>query len=161
MCGALSDERTSLSFTIAAGPLQRCHSRVRVPRESRPYFTVSDSRLLQPGGPGPRIYIPQQQGGSVMPPGTGYPFRGLLGLTGLRLRYSKPLPHGLLSHSGSNSQWTTSPHYIAPARTTENVCHYCMFSQRGNSVFTELFPSNGCLLFTQLLLGSGSTCHNI
>jgi hypothetical protein len=38
--GALSDERTGLSFTIAAGPRQRSHSRVRVP-----YFIVSDSRL--------------------------------------------------------------------------------------------------------------------
>jgi hypothetical protein len=45
MWGALSDERTGLSFTIAAGPRQRSHSRVRVPWESRPYFTVSDSRL--------------------------------------------------------------------------------------------------------------------
>jgi hypothetical protein len=29
--GALSDERTDLSFTIAAGPRERSHSRVRVP----------------------------------------------------------------------------------------------------------------------------------
>jgi hypothetical protein len=27
--------------------------------------------LPQPGGPGPRIYIPQEQGGPVIPPGTG------------------------------------------------------------------------------------------
>jgi hypothetical protein len=33
------------SFTIAAGPRQRNHSRFRVPRDSRPYFTVSNSRL--------------------------------------------------------------------------------------------------------------------
>jgi hypothetical protein len=45
MWGALSDERTGLSFTIAAGPSQRSHSRVRVPWDSLPYFTVSDSRL--------------------------------------------------------------------------------------------------------------------
>jgi hypothetical protein len=45
MWGALSDERMGLSFTIAAGPRQRSHSRVRVPWESRPYFTVSDLRL--------------------------------------------------------------------------------------------------------------------
>jgi hypothetical protein len=44
MWGALSDERTGLSLTIAAGPRQRSHSRVRVPRDSWPYFTVSDSR---------------------------------------------------------------------------------------------------------------------
>jgi hypothetical protein len=35
-----------LSSTISAGPRHRIHSRVRVPRDSRPYFTVSDSRLL-------------------------------------------------------------------------------------------------------------------
>jgi hypothetical protein len=45
MWSALSDERTGLSFTIAAGSRQRSHSRVRVPRNSRPYFTVSDLRL--------------------------------------------------------------------------------------------------------------------
>jgi hypothetical protein len=42
---ALSDERMGLWFTIAAGPRQRSHSRVRVPWDSRPYFTLSDSRL--------------------------------------------------------------------------------------------------------------------
>jgi hypothetical protein len=45
MWGALSNEGTGLSFTIAAGPHQRNHSRVRVPWESRPYFIVSDSIL--------------------------------------------------------------------------------------------------------------------
>jgi hypothetical protein len=43
--GVFSEERTGLSFTIASGPRQRSHSRVRVPWESRLYFTVSDSRL--------------------------------------------------------------------------------------------------------------------
>jgi hypothetical protein len=45
MWGAPSDERTGLSFTIAAGPSQRSHSRVRAPWVSRPYFTLSDFRL--------------------------------------------------------------------------------------------------------------------
>jgi hypothetical protein len=45
MWGALSDERTGLSFTVAAGPCQRSHSLVRAPLDSRPYFTVSDLRL--------------------------------------------------------------------------------------------------------------------
>jgi hypothetical protein len=58
--GALSDERTGLPFTIAAGPRQRSHSWVRVPRDSWPYFTLSDSRLPQSGGPGPRIFIHQE-----------------------------------------------------------------------------------------------------
>jgi hypothetical protein len=43
--GTLSDERTGLSFVYADGPCQCSLSRVRVPRDSRPYFTVSDLRL--------------------------------------------------------------------------------------------------------------------
>jgi hypothetical protein len=34
-----------LSFKIAAGLRQSIHSRVRVPQDTRPYFTDSDSRL--------------------------------------------------------------------------------------------------------------------
>jgi hypothetical protein len=45
MWGALSDKRTGLSFTIASGPRQSSHFRVRFPWDSWPYFTVSDSRL--------------------------------------------------------------------------------------------------------------------
>jgi hypothetical protein len=43
--GALSDKRKGLSFVYADGPCQRSLSRVRVPWDSRPYFTVSDLRL--------------------------------------------------------------------------------------------------------------------
>jgi hypothetical protein len=35
--------------------------------------TLSDKRLHQLGGPGPRIYIPQEQGGPVIPPVTVSP----------------------------------------------------------------------------------------
>jgi hypothetical protein len=42
--------------------------------EFHPHFTLSDSRLPQPGGPGPRIYIPQEQGGPVIPPMHWVPF---------------------------------------------------------------------------------------
>jgi hypothetical protein len=45
MSGPHSDERMGLSFKIADGPRQRSHSRFRVPRVSRPYFTASYSRL--------------------------------------------------------------------------------------------------------------------
>jgi hypothetical protein len=95
MWGTFSDERTVLSFTIAAGPRQRSNSRVRVTRDSRSsYFTVSDSRLPQPGGPGPRFYIPQEQNDSVIPTGTGFHFRRLLRLAGLRWEYSNQTPRG-------------------------------------------------------------------
>jgi hypothetical protein len=45
MRGILSDERTGLSFAIVTGPRQRSHSRIRVPWDPRPYFTLSDSIL--------------------------------------------------------------------------------------------------------------------
>jgi hypothetical protein len=68
MWGVLCDERTDLSFTTAAGPRQYSQSRVRVPRDSRSYFTVSESRLPQPEGPGPSTpgrewlrYIPRHR----------------------------------------------------------------------------------------------------
>jgi hypothetical protein len=67
--------------TIASGPCQSSHSWVEVPQNSRPYFTVS-FETPQRGGPCPRTYIPQEQGGPVIPPGTGFPFCGLLRLTG-------------------------------------------------------------------------------
>jgi hypothetical protein len=84
-----------VSFTIAAGPRQRSHSQVRVSRDPWPHFTVSDSRLPQPGGPGPSIYIPQEQSGPVIPSGTGFPFLRFLRLAGLRWRYSTPPPRGI------------------------------------------------------------------
>jgi hypothetical protein len=43
--GALSDERTGLSFVYVPGPRQRSVSRVRVPWDSWTSFTVSDLRL--------------------------------------------------------------------------------------------------------------------
>jgi hypothetical protein len=43
-------------------------------------------RLPQPRGPGPCICIPQEQNGPDIPPGTGFPFRRLIRLTGLRWR---------------------------------------------------------------------------
>jgi hypothetical protein len=43
--GALSDERTGLTFLYASGPCQRNLSLVRAPWVSRPYFTVSHLRL--------------------------------------------------------------------------------------------------------------------
>jgi hypothetical protein len=67
MWSILSDERTVLPFTIAAG----FASAVILGSESsgtRDHnFTVSDSRLPQTGGPSPRVYIQQEQRGPVIP----------------------------------------------------------------------------------------------
>jgi hypothetical protein len=53
-------------------------------RKTYSHILLSHLRLLQPGGPGSLIYIPQEQGGPVIPPGTGFPFYRLLRLAGLR-----------------------------------------------------------------------------
>jgi hypothetical protein len=58
---ALSVERMGLSFPTAACPRQLSRSRVRVPRDSWLYLTVSDSRIPQPGGPGPVFISPRNR----------------------------------------------------------------------------------------------------
>jgi hypothetical protein len=45
LLGALSHERAGPSFVYATSPCQCSLSRVRVPWDSRPYFTVSELRL--------------------------------------------------------------------------------------------------------------------
>jgi hypothetical protein len=83
-----------LLFTIAAG----FAGAVIVTSESRgtrDHILISDSRFHQPGGPGPRIYIPPELFGPVIPPGTGFLFQRLLRLARLRWRYSTPPPHGI------------------------------------------------------------------
>jgi hypothetical protein len=52
---------------------------------------IRDSTNLE--GQMPVFKSPQEQGGVVMPSGTGFPFRRLR-LVGLRWRYSTPPPHG-------------------------------------------------------------------
>jgi hypothetical protein len=129
MWGALSDEKTGLSFTISAGSRQHSHSRVRVSRDSWPYFTVSGSRLPQPGGTGPRIYIPQEQGGPVIPPGTGFPFRRLLRHAGLRVEvfFSESLKANALSQATASyfrilsDSWFTVIESLTLALATQNV----------------------------------------
>jgi hypothetical protein len=63
-------------------------------RGTRDHILLSQvGNFPQPEGPGPRFYILQEQGGPVILPGTGFPFRRPLQLAGLRWRYSTPPPH--------------------------------------------------------------------
>jgi hypothetical protein len=73
-------------------------------------------RLSQPVGPGLRIYIPQEQCGSVMPPGIGFSFRRLLRLAGLRWRYLNPPPCGVWFQS-----FPADPYDIASGRTAQRT----------------------------------------
>jgi hypothetical protein len=83
--GALSDERTGLQFAVQLliGPS-------RAEPVTILYCLIWDSS--QPGGPGSCIYIPEEQGGPVIHPATGFPLRRLLRLARLWWRYSNPPP---------------------------------------------------------------------
>jgi hypothetical protein len=100
----------------AAGSRQRSHSQVRVARDSWPHFIVSDSRLPQRVGPVPRIYIPQEQGGPIIPAGTWFSFGRLLRLARLRWRYWNLPPHVVVA-----LQLSVCPVCITSGRTAEKT----------------------------------------
>jgi hypothetical protein len=93
-CSALSDKRRVCNLLyncFRALPEQSLLGQSPTELTAIFYCLVWDS---QPGRSGPRIYIPQEQSGPVVPPGTGFPFCRLLRFAGLRWRYSNPPPHG-------------------------------------------------------------------
>jgi hypothetical protein len=75
MWGTLNDERMGLSFTLQLLlGLARAVTLGSMSRRTQGHILLSHLRLPQPGGPGPHIYISQEQGGPVIPPGTKFPF---------------------------------------------------------------------------------------
>jgi hypothetical protein len=74
-----------VQFTVILGPKSR---------RTHDHSLRSHLKFPQPGGPGSRIYISQEQGGPVIPPGTGFPFCRLLRLAGQRWRCSNQSPDG-------------------------------------------------------------------
>jgi hypothetical protein len=88
-----------LSYTISAGPRQRSHSQIRVPRNSRPYFTVSDSRFPRTWKTrSPYLYLP----------GTGWP------------NYT---PRHWVPFSSPTTRWATVE-VFDPASTQGCNCHF-------------------------------------
>jgi hypothetical protein len=74
-CGDFSDERAGLLFTVADGS-RKCSLESR---ETQDHVLLSQFfRLPQLGGPGFGIYVPHEQGGLVIPPGTGTSSGGVL-----------------------------------------------------------------------------------
>jgi hypothetical protein len=88
--------------------LQCTHSMVHLSR-TRNHILLSHLRFLQPGGPGSHIYIPQEQGGPVIPPGTEVPVRHLLWLL-------QSLPR---------SRLTVSQSVLLPAKLIIIIVHIC------------------------------------
>jgi hypothetical protein len=98
MSGALSNERTGLSFTIAAG----LHSAVILGSESR----------------GTRDHILHSQIREL-------PFRRLLRLAGLWWRYSSTHPHGIKSYVTTDGQSASLSWCQAPIRGLRPDFYYC------------------------------------
>jgi hypothetical protein len=152
-----------LFFKMAAGPRQPCHSQVRVPRDSWWYITVSDSRLHHPGGSRPRIYIPLEEGGPVISPGTGFHFRRLLRKAGLRWKFSTTPPHGnwpivrvrvrvLYDWQFTAKQFVLAP---SPLRLTARI-FFSQLNTCGHSPYITSSLTRGWVCHLQFLLALAS-----
>jgi hypothetical protein len=97
-----------LSFTTAVGLCQRSYSRIRIPRDSWPYFIFPDSIVHQPGGPGTRIYTSRNRVAQLYPQTLGslfvasYDSQGYGGGIRTRLRAGRTLTKLSLSPSLSH-----------------------------------------------------------
>jgi hypothetical protein len=76
-----------------------------------------------------------------IPPGTGFPFRRLLRLGGLRWRYSNPPPRGdcVCGHCSAYNFSARSAQY------TSFLCCSAIVATE-TCLFAELLPSDGCLV---------------
>jgi hypothetical protein len=79
-------------------------------------------------------------GWPIYAPGTGFPFRHLQRLAGLRWSYSNPPSHGV--DTTELLVLVILPRHVPHIK---RLFHYCVFSRcKGNSVSIKLFPSSGC-----------------
>jgi hypothetical protein len=100
-------------------------------RRAHDHILPSHLRLHQPGGPSSCIYIPQKQGGPVIPLSTGLPFYRLLQLTGLWWRYSNPSPQGKLLASKSKlyyDQQSVGQSVLVPGTRLGHATNFFPFS---------------------------------
>jgi hypothetical protein len=107
--GAPSYERTGLSFTIAAGPRQRSHSRARVPWDSRPFYCLRFETSLFVTS-----YDSQGYGGAIRPR--------------LHTLESIACPPFITSRrteckslNGTRTRWQLEQHYYCFLREKENI----------------------------------------
>jgi hypothetical protein len=141
--GALSDERTGLSITYAAGPCQCSLSRVRVPWGSRPYFTVSDLRLPLSLPPTTRrvtveVFDPASTRTSL--------------LTTAATRYYS-LDTGHIENTSRNNFSIFASHSYSRDHVEDTFSNYCC-------IFLTVELMHSCLL-EEPLPNNGSTCNSI
>jgi hypothetical protein len=159
----LSNERTNLSFTTAADPRHRAvilRSESRGTQDHILLFQIRASPNLEGQVP-VFTYIPHKEGSPVIPPGTGFPFRRLLQLAGLRWRYSNP---ALVIKSKSHCDWRSVSKswcraYLlrscscgAPSLTRGRVCLLYMLLALASVVFlgSESLVTRDHILLSQI-----------
>jgi hypothetical protein len=152
MWGAFSDERMGLPFTIAAGSRQISHFRVRV-RGTHDHILLSqirDSPNLE--GHVPIFISPRNRVDQLYSPGTGFPFRRLLRLAGLRWSYSNPPPHG------SHWLFTTELFFITTSHGTNIIHNFQQYTYY--CVFTDPLLINGFFCCLCVLISAGNCLPN-
>jgi hypothetical protein len=138
MWGAPSDERTGLSFTIAAVPRQRRHFRVRVPRNSSTFYCLR-FQTSPTWRARSRIYIPQGQGGLDIYPGIGFP------LPSATQRYGGDI--GTRLHAGN---YNCPAYNIWALSAQKTLPHCCSSVAVGKYLFAMPLLSNDCCMFACL-----------
>jgi hypothetical protein len=114
VCNLLLQSLLGLAWAIPLGSKSR---------RTHDHMLLPHWRLLQPGGPGSCIYIPQEHGGPVISPGTEFPFCRLLRLAGLWWSYSnsRASNHRSRSHITTDSQSASSSWCLAPFEASDQM----------------------------------------
>jgi hypothetical protein len=85
----------------------------------------------------PYLYS-QEEGGPVIPPGTGFPFRRLLRLQGLRWRYSNPPPNGeALTGSNCLVYCNTTRCCVCISFCGDMLASRCLTTMRGSYTYRQ------------------------
>jgi hypothetical protein len=106
----------------------------------------------RPGGPGPLIYIPQEQGDPVIPPRTGFPFRRIQRLAGLCLQ----------DNSSARTTQKTQPPTIPPLLRAYSWGYHVMAIQSAHWRSGCWLARDVVSLFVSRSLPSNEfACHSI
>jgi hypothetical protein len=107
------------------------------------HILLSHLRLPQPGGPGPHIYIPQEQSG---PCGGGLEYLCLSPASYKRRRKANPVPRGITSSTGCwLSLYSLGVDHIKDTPPRSSLFYCWVLGHCDRNLFISPLPGNGCL----------------